>query len=729
MESSRLHKEYPVRSQVLTRTAALFLFAGAACTSLPVAAAAQGAGMQPVQDNRQAGQGGQARETELPIRNITLYRSGVGYFERQAVVEGQQEIQVRFNVEQINDILKSMVVLDLDGGRIDSVGYGSKAPLDRRLAAFGVDVSDNPDIATLLNRLRGAPIRIVTADGPITGTVLGVESRPKAAGERQIVQVPFVNLLTESGVRSVDLSMVASFEILDRDLAGELSKALAALAEHRADRIKTVDLSFSGQGERRIVVAYVHEMPVWKTSYRLVLPDAPTGADAQREAETLTMQGWAIVENTSDEDWENVRLSLVAGRPVSFEMDLYEPLFAQRPRVPVPVLAGVMPRVYQAAVREMRQQAEVMRPPASMVGARRGLASSAAEPEMAFESGDRRFDLSADDLAKYSPAAAAQAGEIGQVFQYQLQAPVSIARQRSAMLPILNADVEGRRLSIYNRADRADHPMRGVQVVNTSGLQLMPGPISVFDGPSYAGDAQIGHIAAGDKRLLAYAVDLDVDAMVSDDSRTSLSRIRVVDGMIEEITQRRASTSYVLNNKDTKRPRLILVEHQRLGGWQLAAPRDFAEETPDLYRFEVAAAAGKTGELVVVQERTDRQRVAMTEYDLPRLLAYSQDGRASGDVVAAVRKAVDMQSEINTIKRRIAQLDQERSTIHQEQNRIRQNMGSVGRDSDLYRQYVQRLTQQETRLDELGTQREEQVRQQEAKERELNEYLRNLNVE
>src|SRR5207244_11454640 len=115
-----------------------------------------------------------------------------------------------------------------------------------------------------------------------------------------------------------------------------------------------VDVNLQGQGARDIVIAYVQEAPVWKTSYRLVLPDAPKDKDgkpAPKKGEgstpdRFTIQGWAIVENTTDDDWKNVTLSLVSGRPVSFRMDLYEPLYVFRPEVPVPTGPGVMPRQY-----------------------------------------------------------------------------------------------------------------------------------------------------------------------------------------------------------------------------------------------------------------------------------------------------------------------------------------------------------------------------------------------
>ncbi|MCE7975041.1 MAG: hypothetical protein DYG92_12085, partial [Leptolyngbya sp. PLA1] len=281
--------------------------------------------------------------TALPIQRITMYRSGVASFERSGSVTGDARLQFRFSTDQINDILQSMVVLDLSKGkgRIDGISYGSKEPLAKRLASFGVDIADNPAAGELLARLRGTPVKLSLASGDVSGTVMNVEARQTVfqgsnGTDTAVHNLPWINLLTAEGVRSYNLTECRGFEIRDEALAAELSKALAALAEYRADRTKTVDVSLSGEGSREIIVAYVQESPVWKTSYRLVLPeDAAEGA-----AGSLTLQGWAIVENTTDEDWRDVTLSLVSGRPVSFRMDLYEPLYMDRPLLPVPSEQG-----------------------------------------------------------------------------------------------------------------------------------------------------------------------------------------------------------------------------------------------------------------------------------------------------------------------------------------------------------------------------------------------------
>jgi hypothetical protein len=223
--------------------------------------------------------------SKLPLRRITLYRSGVGAFERRGLIEGDANVQLRFDTKQINDILKSMIVLDLSKGqgRIEGVSYGSKEPLSKRLSSFAVDISDDPSMQELLGRLRGAEVSLKLAEGrELVGTVLGVETRQEPVNKDAVTNVAFVNVLTSDGVVSVRLPQVVSFDLRDAALKSELNKALSALAEYRADRTKTVDIRLAGQGAREIVVGYVQESPVWKTSYRLILPDTKKEAKAEK---------------------------------------------------------------------------------------------------------------------------------------------------------------------------------------------------------------------------------------------------------------------------------------------------------------------------------------------------------------------------------------------------------------------------------------------------------------
>ncbi len=674
----------------------------------------------------------------VPIRKIVLYRSGVGYFERMGTVNDAAEIQLRFNAEQINDILKSMVLLDLDGGRVDTVSYASKEPLSKRLASFGLNISNNPSIPELLGQLRGAPLKVIVAGEQITGTVLGVEERLAPSKEGQPpLRVPHLNLVTPTGLRSIAITDVSSFEILDEELAAELTKALSTLAEYRADRTKTVDLRFSGQGSRRVVVGYVHEMPVWKTSYRLVLPEAapakPRTDDRNAPpSDQVLLQGWAVVENTTDADWNNVSMSLVSGRPVSFQMDLYEPLYTFRPMIPVPTIPGVMPRSYVAGVEQNKAVTEreqvFMRSRTSRADAAAAPAPASAAMEKQTFGGYEGLD--ADAMADYAVAAQAQAGEVGEVFQYTLNAPVSIERQRSAMIPILTSNIPARRVSIYNPADGSDHPMRGVEITNDSDLQLLPGPISVFDGAAYAGDAQIGHVGQGDKRLLSYAIDLDVDVLSDQKHHSSVMSIRIVNGLIEQTIKNQLEQVYTFDNKDAKRPRTIFVEHPKPGGdWSIINPGKPDAETQTHYRFIVEVPADKKSELKVVAERVARQSIGVLDMNMTSLIAFNRSGKLSDKALEAVRKAANMQAAIAQLEKDINTLNSEADAISKEQSRIRENMKTIDSSGQLYGRYMTKLNEQETQLEDIAARRIAAQQQLDQRRAELNDYLRNLNVD
>ncbi len=669
----------------------------------------------------------------LPLQNVTLYRSGVGFFEHGGMIEGDQTISLRFDADKVNDILKSLVLLDFDGGSVDAVRYSSKEPLHRRLESFGINIADNPSLHELLGRLRGVDLQVVTAEGPVTGTVLGVELRPSAApGTETVSNLPYLTLITNGGIRTISMTTISTFEILDEKLAEELRAALSTLAQHRAERTAEVDLVFNGAGDRHVAVGYVHEMPVWKTTYRLVLPDA-TNASPR-------LQGWAIIENTTDQDWEDVTLSLAAGRPIGFTMDLQTPLFSPRQNVAVPVLANVGPRVYEqgqfdysklGGKFEAKEQDELRQNMKSRrVAGSRSMDYDRAEEaqlgDISLRSG--AFASIQGGVSAYSPAAMATAGEVGEQFHYELDAPISIERQKSAMAPIINADIEGRRVSIYNHVFNAKNPMRGVELTNDSGLHLMPGPITVFDG-SYSGDAQIGHTSRGDKRLLSYAVDLDMRCSKKDSNRDHITKVIIRDGLIRVRHVGEQTATYTLGNHDGTRERTVLVEHPKQGGWKLKDTEKPYETTEQLYRFEVDVAPDDESELKVTSERVYHEQFAMTSMALETLLSYSKNGTASRDVVDAVRKAAEIQGRINMLKGTIAELDRERDEISRDQSRIRDNMGRISRDTDLYKRYMTKMNAQETRLEQMIEEREIAVKKLGATERELSAYLNDLDID
>jgi len=280
----------------------------------------------------------------LPLTEVVLYSSGVGYFQRDGSIEGRGDVELRFKVDNINDLLKSMIVQDFDGGQVTTVTYDSRDPITKTLKSFAVDLTTHPGLGQLLEQIRGERIE-VAAPNPVRGVIVGVEKKREKVGDKETAEVEHLTLFTTEGLRSIPLNQVQRIQIGNERLKAELQQALEVLASSHDLQKKAVKLEFDGQGRRRVRVGYIVETPVWKTSYRLALS----------ETKRPFLQGWAIVENTTDEDWANVRLSLISGRPISFRMDLYEPLYTKRPLVVSELHESLRPQVYGQAMVEERE--------------------------------------------------------------------------------------------------------------------------------------------------------------------------------------------------------------------------------------------------------------------------------------------------------------------------------------------------------------------------------------
>lgn len=493
----------------------------------------------------------------LPLKRVVQFSSGVGFFENAGKVQNDTKVEMKFKVDQINDLLKSMVVEDLDGGQVSTVNYGSKDPITKTLKGFAVDLTANPTMAQLLGQVRGEKVEL-EAPSKITGVILGVETHRKQIGENQFIDTDVLNLLTEDGLRSVPMDTVNGLKLVNEKLNGELKKALALLASgHDSDK-KAVEISFLGKGERRVRIGYIQETPIWKTTYRLVLSE-----------EKPFIQGWAIVENTSEEDWKDVKLSLVSGRPISFTMDLYQPLYVPRPQEELELYASLRPQVYGQDLDKKAGEFTAKRPAASTDLVFRGngerIQTEQLQRKVVTGGAELAEPTMKDSLAKEyffreGVQSVAQAAEVGNFFEYSIDTPVTLPRQQSAMLPIVSGDVKANKVSIYNQAVQAKHPLAGLKFTNTTGLYLMQGPITVFDGGAYAGDAKIEDLPPGTERLISYALDLDTEvAPESKGHPEELLSVKITKGTMIASRKYVRGTEYTVKNSG-KATKKVLVE-------------------------------------------------------------------------------------------------------------------------------------------------------------------------
>jgi len=657
----------------------------------------------------------------VPVTKVMLFSSGVGYFEHAGTVQGNSSTELRFKTSQINDILKSLMLQDQDGGRIGTVTYPSQDPLSKTLKSFQVDIAQNPTLADLLNQLRGARVSVQTAGERLAGTVMGVEVRQKASTLGQPIASPVLNLLSGATIRSVELQSISNLSLDDPQLEDELGKALAALAQARDQDKKPVTIAFTGAGDRRVRIGYVVETPVWKTSYRLLL---------EPKSNVARIQGWAIVENQTESDWNNVSLSLVSGRPISFTMDLYQPLYAKRPNVVPELFASLRPQVYAGGISATADSVQL-----------RGAAGGAAQRRIGYDANGRplvnqlqEVVVTATGVAEAAKAyfsdnsvqSVANALKLGQLFQYTV-GNVTLARQKSAMIPIITDTVCIERVSIFNARVLGSNPLNGVWFKNTTGKHLLQGPMTVLEKDAYAGDAQIDNVPPDQSRLVSYGIDLDVMVSQRFEQAESVVGAKVVKGTLELNRKLVQTTTYAADNKSAQDKELV-IEHAVQPEWKLVdTPKPF-ETTQSVYRFKGAAPANKVTTLAVKQEWVRNETISLVDNDLSELLTYSRSGQMPKSVRDALAQAVQLKQAVADLDQQITARTQQIGEITAEQTRIRENMRTVAPNSQYYDRLLSKLNEQESTIEKVQGERKDLMAKRDAARAELQRYLETLNV-
>jgi hypothetical protein len=715
----------------------------------------------------------------LPVRRVILYKNGIGYFEHLGKVRASQAVTVDFNSTQLDDVLKTLTVLDLGGGRVTGVSYNSEAPLAQRLGSLRLKVGEHATLAQLLDALRGARLEVHAGGGPIVGRLLGVEPRTRIHGG-ETTTLDEITLVSDDGqVRIVEVTPAVTVKLAQRESAEQVDTFLGLLASTRAQDRRRMTIATAGTGDRDLLVSYISEVPIWKTTYRIILPSA---------AGPTTLQGWAIVDNTIGEDWRNVQLSLVAGAPQSFIQQLSQPMYARRPVVPLSPSLLPTPQLHQAtlesgdggvygevtdesgaalsgatvkvldegdhvsaqAVADARgrytisgltpgtytvtfelagfqssRDEDVEVGPGEQTQSSRHLsiASLAETVTVAGAQPARRKlagvvggvtggivaappmpprDAIQDRAAAIEPVA--QGRDLGDLFEYRIDRPISIGRNRSALVPILRADVAADRVSLWNGRTTGGRPLRSLWLTNSSSLTLDSGSFTVLDAGSFAGEGLVDALKPGEKRLLSYAVDLgvQVESRNGDEQRT-VTRISIAHGMLVEHSEHVAQRVYTIRNSDTSNRRVV-IEHPIRAGWKLTGAVTPAETAADAYRFLVNVPSTQTEKLTVVEQQPLDTTYRITDITEPQVALFVRESGNDETLRTMLAPVVAAKAAAAAIGLELASRAGEMKRIGDDQQRIRENMKALKGSSEeqqLTKRYAAQLTQQEDRVETL----------------------------
>jgi len=673
---------------------------------------------------------------DLPVRKVVLYKNGVGYFEHAGTVNGNQRVAIDFTSSQLNDVLQSLTALDNRGGKVSTVDYNSTTPIEQQLSALALGLKDYPATVSVYEALRGQRVEVTGAGAPIEGRLVSIETRKEtdkngASSEDHY----FLIVATDTGaLRTAEVSDAIAVRMLDPGLEKQFASYLEIIGSAQNQQGRHLTLEDRGEGERQLQVSYISEVPVWKSTYRIVFPREPNG--------NATVQGWAVVDNTVGVDWDNVQLSLVAGAPQSFIQPLSQPLYTTRPVIPIATVGQSMPTTHEAAETKQFDRIELaakaFAPPVATETVTVNAAPMAAQVAGVVPNGANMASLASGSGGGmgygggvYRASDAISQGDVStsafdDFFEYALAQPVTIHKNESALVPILQQELPASHVTLWS--DREPRSLRAIWLENKSKLTLDSGSFSIFENGEFAGEGLLDPIHPGEKRLLSYAVDqaVKVHPGVADDTRT-LRHIAVHNGAMVQTTSEVIENTYTINNTADE-PRAVVVEHARRADAELISDTKPEETTATAYRFKVGVEAHQTAELHVKERANLFETIEIgpqIENDSEFLVTVS---KYSPGLEEKLRPAMDAEAALAAINAKLEENDAKQKTLTADETRDRENVTAL-KGNDAAKRFVEELNQAE---DDLQAARKEQAdleKQRDAAQEKLNGIIAKLSFD
>jgi len=675
----------------------------------------------PVKQSKRGQKPEASASVSLPVKKVILYKNGVGYFEHTGRVRGSQDFGIEFTTAQLNDVLKSLTLVDLNGGRIGAVRYNSVAPLDEQLKNLQIPLSEEVTSAAFLVALRGTRVEVRNGAATATGKVFSIENIEKETARGGTIHVTQLAIVTVDGeMRLFELGPGVVVRAAEPEIHKDLNRYLNLIGSTRSKDVRRMSVSASGSGKRELMVSYISEVPVWKSTYRIVLPRIPGKP---------FLQGWAIVDNTVGEDWKDVKLSLVSGTPQSFIQNISQPYYTRRPVVPLPESMMLTPQAHEASMQIARQArmqvGELMAPSVVPQGMAGGVPGGVAGGSMGGVIGGviggvggappppARPLVGAEESAEDSEVtealsnaeAEAEGAAVGGLFEYNLKERITVLKNQSALVPIVQSPIEAEKITLVTAEESgglSGAPLRALWLRNTSGLTLDGGTFNVLEEDAFAGEGILELLHPGERRLLSYAADKAVRIVRESPAGSRMAtRVTILKGVMAVHQEERDATTYIIHNADTT-PRQVILEHPIRSGWKLVGEETKPEESSAThYRFRIAVEPGKTEKFSVKESRPEVMRIYLSTLTDSQLAAFVHEGTIKPAVEEELRKTMSKKFEIFNVEQETKSREQESELIDKDQARLRENMKALRgspEEKALLQRYARELDAQEDRL-------------------------------
>ncbi len=652
---------------------------------------------------------GATEQPMLPLKRVAISTSGLALFEHQGTVEGSADLRLPVRLESVDDVLKSLVVMD-EKGSFGGVSLPGREPLSQSFRDLPFSREDLNSPVALLNALQGAEVEIAGAV-PLRGRLMNVTAETETTDSGNVITRHRVSVMGEGGVKTAILERFDSLKFTEKSVQDQIDRALEAVYTNRVKDQRALTVSLKGQGARPVALTYVQEAPLWKSAYRLVM-------DQDGKA---FLQGWAILENTTGMDWNDVNVTVLSGAPVTYRQPLYESYYVGRPVLPVKVMGLVIPRADQGTLGTVAEadgyalEEERAASPQKMKMARNMVGSSAESSNYAMADMAMAAPMSAPPMPAQmaaAPMAVAQDAATQMVFSFP--APVDLPAGNSLMVPFVSRVMPAEQVWLYQPETNAQHPLAAVKLKNEGETGLPPGILTLFEQGGaqknilHVGDAEMPMVPKAEDRFISYALDTKtkVEQSVSEDRQLGL--ITISKGLLYQKVVWHSTTDYTLK-APAEEDRTIVIEHPRRHGWELVKPEGLAAEpdiTPTHYRLSVKVPKGETAKLKVRLERADTESLSLVgispEEMETRLTASGKDIKP--ELRRALQKIRELQSAVYSAQVQLEEIERQRQSIFADQARLRENIEKVATNNDLGKRYLKQLNEQEDTLENLNKQ-------------------------
>jgi len=658
---------------------------------------------------------------ELPVTRVVLYKNGLALFERSGEVKPGEPVRLEFKKSEMDDVLKTLV-LDSSAGAITHLRYQLDEPLQTRLGEIGMIIQPGVTLAGLLDQMRGAKVTLTAASGVIEGSIIS----GRLSQHAQQAQKQELTILTTAGeLRVVDLDGVSAAKLSDDQLQKRLSEALGAYQQSQSQERKSLWVETAGKSGT-LLARYLVPAPTWKSTYRLAFSDKPS------EKNEASIEGWAIVENTSESEWKNIELTVVSGRPISFISKLYEPKYVGRQSLELAETDNALPTEYAASPAMADMAAPP--PPAPMMkleaGSGGGMGGGVFKAQRASAGAAGR--LATDQVRRLREStstiiANAEGQEAGELFEYRFTQPASVKAGESLLIPFVQQKISARQVYMWNSSE-GGHPQRAAELKNNTGKTLDGGPVTVYAPEGYTGESLLSTLKAGDKRFITFAVDLGTKVTTKFDTSSEVVRsVKAERGVVTMKSVMERRTTYTISNVDAKE-KALLISHPVQSELALLSPKP-EEKTAEHYLFAATVPAAGTTSLTVAEEQPLQESISISSMPADQIVAWISARKITAEARTKLEAIAAKKRETASASAEIQRQQSRLTSLESDENRLRssiQTLNSVPGQQEQVQRYATDLSKKENEIQAVHARLDDARKRQAALEEELASLVERL---